>query len=337
MNIVHVTTTDPAGSVINFVNAVNRHTPHTARAITTHRAEEFEFPTDMHWLFDGGEEMVALLEQADVIHLHKVDNDFTLEISMPKAGIVRRVKIGDLLRAHPSKRVVYHIHGHPYERGNVQENAENYKALGGKVLCSTPDLEEMYKPHYDQVSYFPNCVPVDDVLYMPRATDRPVIGADGTEVYPISQSPTHTVLKNCHVIEAAVKRVAKTHPVFYDKIWNLPQHFALRRKRMAAVVFDHLEGYYGLSSLEGLSMGKPTIAGLSDYTILSIASFFGCVVQDLPWVLARNEDQIVQQLERLMEDPERRAAVGQHSRKFMKEVWSDRAIGQRLAAFYASL
>jgi glycosyltransferase involved in cell wall biosynthesis len=337
MNIVHVTTTDPAGSVINFVNAVNRHTPHRARLITTNRIEEYDFPADLHWIMDGGDEMFALLEQADVIHLHKVDNEFELEVDMPKLGVVRKLSIAELLKQFPQKKVVYHIHGHPYERGNVEENAANYKALGGRVLCSTPDLEEMYKPHYDGVQYFPNCVPVNDVTYLPRPVDAPILGSDGVARYLVSQTPTHAVLKNCHVIEQAVRNVAKKHPVAYDKAWNLPQHFALRRKRISSVVFDHIEGYYGLSSLEGLSMGKPVIAGLSDYTICSIASFFGITPQDLPWVVARDQQQIEEKLDLLFSDEAYRHAAGKASRKFMEEVWSDRVIGQRLAAFYSSL
>jgi hypothetical protein len=337
VNILHVTTTDPAGAAINLANAVNRHTEHRARVMTTHRIEDYEFPTDLHWIFDSGDELEALLEQADVIHLHKVDDDFTLEVNMPKAGISRKFNIGELRKKFPGKKVVYHVHGHPYERGNVEENAANYKALGGVVLCSTPDLEEMYRPHYERAQYFPNCVPVDDVLYLPRPTDKKIIGADGVERYLVSQTPTDAILKNCHVIEAAVKAVAKDLPVFYHKVWNMPQHFALRHKRMAHVVFDHIEGYYGMSSLEGLSMGKPTIAYLTEYCKRSICDFFGVQTADLPWLLAKDQEGVEFQLRDMLSNPDERRAVGEQSRKFMKEVWSDKAIAQRLAALYASL
>jgi glycosyltransferase involved in cell wall biosynthesis len=336
MNILHLTSTDPAGSVINFVNAINRHTGHRARAITTHRMEEFEFPADVHWIFDAGDEIEALLEQADVLHLHKVDTDFTIEINMPKSGICRKFNVGELLKKFPNKKVVYHVHGHPYERGNVEENAANYRQLGGKVLCSTPDMEQMYKPHYDGVEYFPNCVPVDDVLYLPRPTDKLIPGADGVERFVVCQTPTHTVLKNCHVIEQAVKNISSEFPVIYDKVWGMPQHFALRRKRNCHVAFDHLEGYYGMSSLESLSMGKPTIAGLSDYTAEAIKKFFS--TDWLPWVDVKpTQEDVEQYLKVLLRDNEARAKVGAESRKFMKEVWSDKAIAQRLAALYGSL
>jgi glycosyltransferase involved in cell wall biosynthesis len=334
MKVLHVTTTDPAGSVLNFVNALNHHTEHRARAINT-VPNCFDFPSDVGDVYDGGDEIEALLREADVIHLHKVFEDFQIEVNLQKAGIHRRFKIEDTLKAYPSKKLVCHIHGHPYERENVKEVAAHYKSLGVKVLCSTPDLEEMYRGEYDGVSYFPNCVPINDVRYLPRASDRPLIMADGTERLCVAQSPTHAILKNVHVIENVVRRIGEETKCFYLKIQGVPHDQALRHKRNAHVVFDHMEGYYGLSSLEAMSMGKPTIAGLSDTTLNAIMKFFGTAPN--PWVIARDEKELETQLRTLLLDEGLRKKTGEDSRKFMEEVWSDRAIGQRLAAFYQSL
>lgn len=339
MNIVHVTTTDPAGSVYNLATAVNQHTNHRARVITTHRIDAFDFPADVHWVFDGGDEISALLEQADIIHLHKVDPTFKIEFEMPRAGVKRTFIIGDVLKNDPNKRVVFHVHGHPYERANVKENAENYARFGGKVLTSTPDLERMYSEFNGNVSYFPNCVPVNHALYLPRATNRPIIGADGVERYVVVQTPTNMLLKNVHIIENAVKEIKDkvSVPVAYLRVWEQTLDYAMRQKRNAHVVFDHIEGYYGMSSLEGLSLGKPTIAGLSEHTIESICKFFGVIGLELPWVIARGQAGIVEQLVKLFSSTELRNEMGAKSRKFMEEVWSDRVIGQRLAAFYSAL
>lgn len=339
MNIVHVTTTDPAGSVYNMANAINQNTEHHARVITTHRIDAFDFPADVHWVFDGGDEISSLLEKADVIHLHKVDPTFKIEFDMPKAGIKRTFLIEDVLKNDKNKKVVFHIHGHPYERANVKENAENYAKWNAKILTSTPDLEQMYLEFNKNVSYFPNCVPINNMLYIPRATDRPIIGADGVERYVIVQTPTNMLLKNVHVIENAVNEAKKlvSVPIAYLRVWEQTLDFAMRQKRNAHVVFDHIEGYYGMSSLEGLSLGKPTIAGLSAYTIEAICKFFGIIGMELPWVVARDQAVITECLIKLFSSTEFRNEVGAKSRKFMEEVWSDRIIGQRLAAFYTAL
>ncbi|MBI4396330.1 MAG: hypothetical protein HY548_04485 [Elusimicrobia bacterium] len=337
MLIVHVTTTDPAGSVFNFINAVNSHTKHRARLITTMRIDDYGFSSDIADIYDGGDEIEALLLQADVIHLHKVDEDMTIDVEMTKAQVFRHFKIADILRARPSAKLVYHIHGHPFERANPKENGEMYAKRGRPVLASTPDLEEMYRPFCPRVQYFPNCVPINDVRYLPRASNKPIMMGDGKERLCVAQSPTHAILKNVHLIQDTVQGLSKHFPVFYLKIWNCLHDKALRHKRNAHVVFDHMEGYYGLSSLEALSMGKPTIAGLSDYTQKAICDFFGVSSSRLPWQIARSGEGLRIALSDLLGNEEFRNELGEQSRKFMEEVWSDRAIGQRLAAFYESL
>jgi glycosyltransferase involved in cell wall biosynthesis len=335
MNVVHVSTTDPAGSIINFVKALNAHTDVRARAITT-VPNQYGFEKDICDIFDGGDEIEALLKQADVIHLHKVKEDFAIEMAMPKSGVTRTFKIEDFLKADSNKKVVYHIHGHPYERDSFKENGEAYKARGAKVLCSTPDLQELYNPVYDRVQFFPNCVPINDVRYLPRATDELLTMANGDRKLCVAQAPTHAILKNVQMMEAVMRRVVPDCNAFYLKIQAVVHDMALRHKRNAHVVFDHIEGYYGLSSLEALSMGKPTIANLSPYARTAIDIFFG-KDHDLPWVQAANEEELEKQIRALLSDEGMRRTIGEKSRKFMEEVWSDRAIGQRLAAFYQSL
>lgn len=334
--IVHVTNTDPAGAVMNLVRAVNTFTPHRARLITTQMIPAFDFPKDILDQYDGGDELVALLEKADVIHFHKVKDDFSFDLELARG--LRTIKLSDFLNG---KKVIHHIHGAPHERNFPQETAEAYAATGRLVLAATPDLEEVYRQWYPNVQYFPNCVPIGDVRYLPRATDDPIMGADGTtKKYCVFQSGTHAVLKNMHVIRDVMDKLSKELPVFF--LHTTPeniqtQDFALRHKRIAHVVFDHIEGYYGLSSLEAMSMGKPTIAGLSDYTINAICTFFGVGAEDIPWLVCRNADSIEVMIRNLILDEGMRLSYGKLSRKFMEEVWSDAVIANRLANVYQSL
>lgn len=336
MLIVHVTNTDPAGAVFNMIRAINEHTEHTARLITTQRIPQFDFPKDVHDLFDGGDELQALLEKADVIHFHKVTEEFEITYELEQ----RKLKF-DLQEYVKGKKVVYHIHGHPHERNFPKENAENYAKLGRLVLASSPDLEEMYKIFYDRVMYFPNLVPINDVRYMPRATDKPITARDGkTQMLCVFQSGTNSILKNMDVIRDVMDRLSKEIPVFFlhtSPADIQPQDIALRHKRIAHIVFDHIEGYYGLSSLEGMSMGKPTIAGLSDYSIKAICKFFEIEPARLPWVIARDEASVEKVIRDLVADNDLRRNIGSLSRQFMKEVWSDAAVAKRLAAVYESL
>ena len=335
MNILHVTSTDPAGSVINLVDAINHHTKHRARLITTARINTYNFRPDISDIFDCGDEIEALLKQADVIHLHKVDEEFEIKVPLPKNGLTRTFKMKDYMTK--SNKIIYHVHGHPYERERTSECAENYKMRGGKVLASTPDLEEMFGAYYENVSYFPNCVPINDVRYLPRATDEMVLIANGERKLIVGQTPTNSVLKDVRIIQDVISRLGKTYPVIYLKVMQVEQDTALRHKRNMHVVFDHMQGYYGLSSLEGLSMGKPTIAGLSDYCVKAISDFFCVEGSSLPWLRVLTSEELETTLVSFLTDEARRLELGRQSRKFMEAVWSDKAIGRRLAGVYESL
>ena len=332
MLIFHITTTDPAGAGYNMVRALNQYTPHTARILNTH-PNVFHHPDDIHVLADYGDEIEALLLDADVIHLHKIDEEMEIELTH---GRHRRWKIKDFLEVKGrKKKIVYHIHGHPYERAHYRENGERLGKKDGPVLASTPDLLDLYSDTCG-VQYFPNCVPIHHPMYLPRATDRIMEDPKGNQRYVVNHTVSDRHLKDCDMIEKAVEYVAKTQPV---KLWvteKTPFRHAMLQKRIAHVIFDHMQGYYGLGSLEGLSMGKPVIAGLDDNTIRHILDFFK-IGDVLPWQRPRDQRQLNDCLMDLIANPDMRRAIGLQSRKFMEEVWSDEAIANRLAALYEAL
>ncbi len=334
MKILHVTTTDPAGAVFNWCRAINEHTEHTARLMATAVAPGFEFPQDMTIPFyDEGQEFEALLRDADVIHFHKIDERW--DIVLHPRGQEKTIRLADYVAG---KKVVYQMHGHPAERGNPEEHAKMYadKPADRPVLVVTPDLEEIYRPFLgERVRYMPNCVPVRDARYMPRATDELHNGVKVGKVWPVSmvvQTVTNTLLKNTNLIKRVCERLQDSGvPVFFFQVGPNPlktQAEALGFMRQGHIVFDHVEGYYGLSSLQGLSMGKPTIAGLSDYCVRRIKETFE--VDHVPWLIAREEEHLGRLIRHLDEDPAWRRDVGEVSRRFMLEAWSDRAVAARL-------
>lgn len=337
MLIVHVTSTDPAGSAFNFVRALNQYTPHRARLITTHKIEQYDYPGDLDIITDFGEEIEALLLKADVIHLHKVDESFQVRLQGPQSGKRKMYLIEDFLMIpNLKKKVVYHVHGHPTERDKPKEVGENYGKRGHPVLCSTPDLEEMFKPHCD-ARYFPNLVPILHPNYLPRETDALTEGRDGCKKLCVMQTPTDTVLKNTAMFKMAVEEAAKTEQVYFYEVYGSPLRLSLAFKRICHILCDHLQGYYGLCSLEGFSMGKPVIAGLSEYTIGAICNFFNVPRGTLPWINVYGQQELNDTLLKYVKSAELRAEAGRKGREFMETVWSDKNVADRLASFYQSL
>jgi glycosyltransferase involved in cell wall biosynthesis len=93
-----------------------------------------------------------------------------------------------------------------------------------------------------------------------------------------------------------------------------------------------MQGYFGVSSLEGLSQGKPVIAGLDKWNIEHIKAFTGSDM--VPWVMAANQDDLRQKLEQLIEDIELRERIGARSRRFMKRSWTEQRVSNLLCGVY---
>ena len=93
-----------------------------------------------------------------------------------------------------------------------------------------------------------------------------------------------------------------------------------------------MQGYFGVSSLEALSQGVPTLAGLDAWNVEQVGYFTG--TSELPWVLVRDPAQLREALIELSADVERRTELGRDSRAWMERYWSEAAIADRLSAVY---
>ncbi len=318
MNIVMITDNDPAGMGIAFCNAINRYSEHSARLITTQERYGINFESDIHIPDienDDFGEIEQLLNDADVFHFHMLKD----ENSHLGPLVIRDYTKG--------KKILHHHHGHPDYLINADAFNAKYKKLKRKVIVSTPDLLKIT----DNASWLPNIVPVNDVQLLPRyentLADEKII---------ICQSPTRKFHKHTDEFMLAVHRLEKK----YDNLKMLiiektPYYECLALKKTAHIIFDHMRGWFGIASLESLSHGKPVIAGLDDWNIKCIKEFTG--VDSLPWVIARNCDDLVAELENLIKDKDLRNRTGGQSRTFMENHWTEQHALALLLEVYTSL
>lgn len=309
-----VTTNDPAGAAFNLLNAVNRHTQHTCRLVTTETRYNFLYRKDLHLpLLSDYSELEQLLKTCDVIHFHMTSDENM---------VLGPFKVANYIAG---KRIVHHHHGEPLFRSSPDSFRQREQKLGRTALVSTPDLLELYP----EARWLPNPVPLNDVLYMPAPQENSLKERD---VVRITHSPTRRDLKNTDDFLGVVNSLLSNgHKISFKLIENMPHETALRIKRLSDICFDHMQGYYGVSSLEALSQGVATIAGLSDRTISFIKDFTGC--NELPWVIARNSAELKGQITRLIYDRAELRRYKIFSREWMVKYWTEKAIADLYISF----
>ncbi|TVM32234.1 glycosyltransferase family 4 protein [Oceanidesulfovibrio marinus] len=315
MNILMLAINDPAGTAIAFTNAINRYTEHTCRLVTKELRYTCMFEKDLHeeWL-DAAEkqEVGVLMEEADIFHFH-----MTCDEDTPFCGFLPRDFMGRTI-------IVHHHHGHPDFRGDPVKFERKYDERARiNRLVSTPDLLKLLPGSRWQ----PNIVPIHDVLYLPRPDIK-------DETVQIAHAPTRKELKNTaellHVLE---KLKAEDLPFGFTMIENKTHAECLRIKRRSQIVFDHLQGYFGISSLESLSQGRCVVAGLDDWNRRNILEITGA--ERLPWFLS-SLDTLEDDLRELILNHETRMAYGHYARTFMETYWNEQRMISHLIDFYES-
>lgn len=319
MRIVMFAINDPAGTAIQFVKAINAHSRHSARLLTLETRYTHAWEKDLH-IPDLGEAGLAevrdLMDRADIFHFH-----MTCDEHQP---------FGPHLPADhmQGKQVVHHHHGHHDFRSNPTSFSRKYAELGRRnLLVSTPDLLKLLP----EARWQPNLVPIDEPLFTPLEGRFDTSGP-----LRVCHSPTRKDLKNTDEFLAAVRQLSAAGvSLDIDMIDDVPNDECLARKRRCHVLFDHMQGYYGVSSLEGLSQGVAVIAGLNAWNREQVTGFAG--TDDLPWVIAHDQPELEERLRQLEADRDHCKAVGEQGRQFMEERWSDQRVAEHLVAFYESM
>lgn len=318
MKILMITSNDPAGMAIAFTNAINRHTEHTARLITLDTKYQTAFEADVHLpdiADDDFSEVESLLKTADIVHFHIMTDENML---------LGPLLIRDYIKG---KRVLHHHHGHPNFLVNTGQFIEKYRRLGRRTAVSTPDLLKVLPGSV----WVPNLVPINDVQFMPWDGGEP----DKEKIW-VCQAPTRKFHKDSKAFLRVMENIMAANPhVGLKMIENMSYFDCLRIKRTVHIVFDHMRGHFGISSLESLSQGKPVIAGLDDWNIEQIQRFTG--VDWTPWVVARDEERLHGKIVELAEDEALRVETGRRAREYMEKYWTEQHALNVLLGLYAEL
>jgi glycosyltransferase involved in cell wall biosynthesis len=219
-----------------------------------------------------------------------------------------------ILRA-ARKKSVYHFLGSDIRRKPPEELAYTRRA-DARVVGSydarrwVPDAE-VIPPALDLREFEP--VPPTDrerpiVIHAPSSRRR-----KGTE----------------HVLEACAQL-----PVDLELVEGVTNDVARQRYRRADIVVEQLNaGWYGVTAIEAMALGKPVLTYLKDDAVRWTEEAFGVRVPVVP----ATKETLVEALRPLVESPAERRRIGAESRAYVERVHDADVIGDRLLALYARL
>jgi hypothetical protein len=249
--------------------------------------------------------LVQVLEEADVLHYHNWWDRCLLEDHPWMWERIAR------------KTAVLQFHS---------PRSEQYEDI-----LRQPALVKLVVAQY-QVRQYPECRPVPNALPIDDALHRPA-GAEN-EPPVVAYTPSHCEdlpdwdNKGCG-ITLEVLRDGFRYVVVTDTPWEETMRI---RRRCDVAIDEVVTGSYHLCSLESLSQGLATVAGLDAETVDALERLTG--TREHPWIVATPET-LRERLTELMEDGAYRRAKRQEARAYMERHWSPGAIARTFEAIYA--
>ena len=193
-----------------------------------------------------------------------------------------------------------------------------------QYVATDVEMAEYSIPYFKQV--FILTQPIDLNQCSPKipapTNDHPVV----------LHIPTRREVKGTAFIESAVEKLKAEG--FSFEFHLLPPTFTqkeVREKITEADIYvdELLCGSHGMTSVEAMASGKPTICYIRD-------DLLNKYPKDLP-IVSANPDNIYTQLKKLIQDPNLRYDIGMRSRQYAERYHSLTTVGQRLKQIYEQI
>ncbi|MEM7349900.1 MAG: hypothetical protein AAF657_03785 [Acidobacteriota bacterium] len=305
MKVLHVSDTELSSAPYRLAK-VQRIAGLEAKLLSIpDRTSRAQYPHPDLFMTSGRAVLASHLDEADVVHYHNRWRDSLLFRLQPWAWPV--------LEHKPSV-----IQFHSPREGNGFEESLRETSLIKLVVAQ-------YHPRiYPECRPVQNAIPIDEPLHQARdvRNEPPVI------VY----TPPH-----CDDAGWRNKGCGQTLPILEDgfrfryatgRSWR--EIMALRQGCDIAID-EIVTGSYHMCSLEALSQGLATIAGLDSLTVDAIEQVTG--TREHPWIVA-TPDTLRDVLTELCEDEGYRLAKRQQARAFVEKYWSPQVVTRRFRRIY---
>ena len=246
----------------------------------------------------------TLMDAADLIHVH---TSGTWTVAAQRWARNR------------GKPVIRHFHGEEVRAGGVEVECRRADA----ILVATPDLlGRLPTEARGRARWIPN-----PWRFSPMPPEAKHAGTVRV-VHAHLRNPSYAHVFGSETIRAAVNNLRLSgHDVTLDEVSGVTHQEALKRYAKADIAVDKLRiGWYGMFTVECVSMGVPVLAGIApDLRSLD------------PPVLPVNESSLGEALESLVRDQSQRRQLAEQLFSRARAMHDTEIVASRVAATYESL
>lgn len=305
MKVVHVSHSTLSGAPYRLMQ-VQRLAGLDVRMIN-YRNKDFPQRAYAHDLLTSDDPalLVEVLTAADVLHYHNWWDRCLLE-DHPWMWEVVRGKVA-VLQFHSPREPQY------------------------EAILREPALLKLVCAQY-QVRQYPECrpvplaVPIDDPLHRPAWIEGspPVVAFTPSHCEDLNDWDN----KGCRVTLEVLRQ-----GFCYRLVTDTPWEETMRIRQRCDIAIDEVvTGSYHTCSLESLSQGLATVAGLDAQTVDALERVTG--TREHPWIVA-TPATLRERLTELVEDEGYRRAKRREARSYMERYWSPAAVARTFEEVYA--
>lgn len=322
MNILHLSNTPLSNAPANLAQ-VQQEAGHTTRLLL-HRQSNVNkvFVGGQVWTGWGSDQLDAIVEEADIIHMHNFAWEQEIFRHWPH--------LAEKCRKKPCL-IQYHSARHSIENFDTTINDPFFK---GKRAV----IAQFHVRQYPEAEFVvPNIIPIYDRRFTPL--DAPPFNKPPR----VSFAPSNVNLKGWEnkgyeSTRAVLHKLERVGLIQADIITNTPYEETIVRKKWSDIGLEEIvTGSYHMSFLEYMSLGVATFCSMDTLTEEAMARVVGVqAVKELPSFQCVPET-LERELVELLRDPPLILDRGRRARKWMECHWNPTTFVRHFEAVYAQL
>ena len=318
IKVVQFSITPLAGAPIRVAKAINLLEDIEIRHVDLYKNNIFEQDVIFR---ENKEEAIQLSEDADIIHIYNYINLETKDFYP--------IDFKELKRK--GKKIIQHFQSTPMLIANKIGTTANFVVnypLPQIVIAQYPER------FFPNAKVIPNIVPQDDPLYRATKTNQD-IDLIFTPSWDRSAWETRWDTKGLPETKIILNRLNNKYNYSTKIFRGIPLHQVMTLKNRSKLILDEtVTGSYHLSSLEGLSLGKPVLTYLDKRTEKVLKYISGC--NEIPFINTKLEElELVAKA--LLDDDDTRNHIGDDSRRWIETFWKDKNLALQFKKIYEDL